>query len=149
MLQHKVRVDPGVMARKGTPHSPKLKHYWILTIRLFSVISRTLVGEVLPLCMGKTCLLRYRKCRETLSDDQIDSFVTSLKLHLNWHMKNVLLNWLVSWLVLQHVNPCWVTLYQSQFNNLWSWIVYSIKMYLPNHFKQVNNSCSQTDLFNL
>ena len=29
---------------RGTPHSPKLQHYWNLTIRLFSVISRTLVG---------------------------------------------------------------------------------------------------------
>ena len=34
---------------RGTPHSPKLQHYWNLTIRLFSVISRTLVeGRVLP-----------------------------------------------------------------------------------------------------
>ena len=31
------------MAWKGTPHSPKLQHCWNLTIRLFSVISRTLV----------------------------------------------------------------------------------------------------------
>ena len=30
---------------RGTPHSPKLQHYWNLTIRLFSVISRTLVGS--------------------------------------------------------------------------------------------------------
>ena len=28
---------------RGTPHSPKLQHYWSLTIRLFSVMSRTLV----------------------------------------------------------------------------------------------------------
>ena len=34
----------------GTPHSPKLQHYWNFTIRLFSVISRTLFGRVLPLC---------------------------------------------------------------------------------------------------
>ena len=40
----------GVMAMKGTPHSPKLQHYWNLTIRLFSVISRTLVGGVLLFC---------------------------------------------------------------------------------------------------
>ena len=38
---------------RGTPHSPKLQHCWNLTIRLFSVISRTLVrGWVLPLCRG-------------------------------------------------------------------------------------------------
>ena len=34
---------------KGNIHSPKLQHYWSLTIRLFSVISRTLIEEVLPL----------------------------------------------------------------------------------------------------
>ena len=32
---------------RGTPHSPN--PHWNLAIRLFSVISRTLVGEVLPL----------------------------------------------------------------------------------------------------
>ena len=30
-------------------HSPNLKHYWSLIIRLFSVISRTLIGGTLPL----------------------------------------------------------------------------------------------------
>ena len=34
---------------RGTPHSPKLQHYWNFTIRLLSVISWTLVGGVLPL----------------------------------------------------------------------------------------------------
>ena len=42
MLLLRVRVD--------TPHSPKLQHYWSLTIRLFSVISRTIVGGILLLC---------------------------------------------------------------------------------------------------
>ena len=32
----------------GTTHSPKLQHCWNLTIRLFSVISRTLVGGSYP-----------------------------------------------------------------------------------------------------
>ena len=41
---------PGSDGNEGIPHSPKLQHYWNLTIRLFSVISRTLVGEVFPLC---------------------------------------------------------------------------------------------------
>ena len=31
------------MAMKGTLHFPKLKHYWSLTIRLFSVIIKTLI----------------------------------------------------------------------------------------------------------
>ena len=35
---------------RGTLHFPKLQHYWSLTIRLFSIISRTQVWEVLPLC---------------------------------------------------------------------------------------------------
>ena len=35
--------------RRFTPHSPKLQHYWKLTIRLFSVLSRTLVEGLLPL----------------------------------------------------------------------------------------------------
>ena len=34
---------------RGDPHFPKLQHYWNLTVRLFSVISRTLIGGVLPL----------------------------------------------------------------------------------------------------
>ena len=33
---------------RSTPHSPKLQHYWNLTIRLFSVISRTLVRGSYP-----------------------------------------------------------------------------------------------------
>ena len=38
---------------RGAPHSPKLQHYWNLTIRLFSVISGlSLVGGFLPLCRG-------------------------------------------------------------------------------------------------
>ena len=37
--------------KKGTPHSSKLQHYSNLTIRLFSIISRTHIGVgVLPLC---------------------------------------------------------------------------------------------------
>ena len=34
----------------GTPHSPKLQYYWTFTARLFSVIYRTLVVGILPLC---------------------------------------------------------------------------------------------------
>ena len=39
------------MVAKGTPHSPKIKHYWNLTIRLLTVITRTLVGGALSLCI--------------------------------------------------------------------------------------------------
>ena len=38
---------------KGALHSPKLQHHWNLTIRLFGVISRTLIGR-----WGRTPLLR-------------------------------------------------------------------------------------------
>ena len=43
------RVDLGAIATKGYSAFPKLQQYWNLTIRLFIVISRTLVGRVLPL----------------------------------------------------------------------------------------------------
>ena len=43
----------------GTPHSPKLQHYWNLTIRLFSVISRTLMGgDLTPLQKSSRCILQ-------------------------------------------------------------------------------------------
>ena len=42
---------PGSNGNKGVLRiPPKLQHYQNLTIRLFSVISQTLVGGVLPLC---------------------------------------------------------------------------------------------------
>ena len=43
---------PGSNGNEGVLHiPPKLQHYWSLTIRLFSVIYRTLIGGgVLPLC---------------------------------------------------------------------------------------------------
>ena len=44
MLPRRARVYLGAMAMKGVLHPPKLQHYWDLTIRQFSVISRTLIG---------------------------------------------------------------------------------------------------------
>ena len=46
MLLLRAWVELGAMAMKGAPHSPKLQHHWNLTIRLFSVISRTLIRGV-------------------------------------------------------------------------------------------------------
>ena len=43
MLPIRARVDLGAMAMKRYSTFPKLQHYWNLTIRLFSVIPRTLV----------------------------------------------------------------------------------------------------------
>ena len=37
---------------RGAPHSPKLQRHWNFTIRLSSVINRTLIGEVLTLSRG-------------------------------------------------------------------------------------------------
>ena len=37
---------------KGGLHSLKPQHHWSLTIRLFSIMFRTLMGGVLPLCRG-------------------------------------------------------------------------------------------------
>ena len=49
------------MAMKGHPHSLKLQHHWNLTIRLFSVISRTLVGGGLtPQQRSSRCILRHQ-----------------------------------------------------------------------------------------
>ena len=36
--------------KEGTQHSPMLQHYWILTVRLFFVIIRTLNGGCLTFC---------------------------------------------------------------------------------------------------
>ena len=38
------------MTIKGTLHSPKPQYYWSFTTRLVNVLSRALVGEVLPFC---------------------------------------------------------------------------------------------------
>ena len=45
---------------RGTPHSPKLQHCWNLTIRLFSAISRTLIGGggLTPLQRSSRCILQ-------------------------------------------------------------------------------------------
>ena len=53
MLPIRDRVGQGAMAMKRGSAFPKLQHYLNLTIRLFSVISRTLIGGgVIPLCRG-------------------------------------------------------------------------------------------------
>ena len=49
------------MVIKGTTQS--LQHYWSLTIRLFSVISRRLVGESYPLPRNSLCILQPKLTR--------------------------------------------------------------------------------------
>ena len=42
---HRARLDLGAMAMKCIPHSTKFQYYWSLTIKLFNVISTTLIEE--------------------------------------------------------------------------------------------------------
>ena len=60
MLPRRARVDLGAMAMKGYSTFPKApQHCWNLTIRLFSVISRTLVrGGLTPLQRCSQCILQ-------------------------------------------------------------------------------------------
>ena len=52
---------------RGTPHSPMLQHCWNLTIRLFSVISRTLVrGGLTPLQRCSQCILQPQLTGQSL-----------------------------------------------------------------------------------
>ena len=47
------------MVMRCTSHSPKLQHFWSLTVRWFSVESRTLVGGSLtPLLRSSRCILQ-------------------------------------------------------------------------------------------
>ena len=50
VLPLQARVDLGVVRWRRTLNSQKFQHYWSLTVWLFSVISRILIGEILPLC---------------------------------------------------------------------------------------------------
>ena len=52
---------------RGTRHSPKLQHCWNLTIRLFSVISRTLVsgGGLTPLQRSSQYILQPQSTGQT------------------------------------------------------------------------------------
>ena len=42
------RADLGAMTMKGCSSFPKTQHHWNLTVRLFSVIYRTLIVRVYP-----------------------------------------------------------------------------------------------------
>ena len=57
----------------GTPHSLKPQHYWNITIRLFSVISRTLVGGVLPLCR---CAVDVFYSPSRLGKEKLESYLS-------------------------------------------------------------------------
>ena len=59
--------DLGAIAIKGTPYSPKLQQCWNLTIRLFSVITRTLNGGggLTPLQRCSQCILQPQPTGQT------------------------------------------------------------------------------------
>ena len=73
----------------GAPHSPKLQHYWNLTIRLFGVISRTLIRRMLPLCRGAVvvfyCLSRLSKRKGNNFQSCSCVSTTVWLLHLNFN----------------------------------------------------------------
>ena len=69
---------------RGTPHSSNLQHYLNLTMRLFSVVSRTLIGGAVgkfysPSWLGKI-LLREKFYRRDIIVSLIPSSFVSLKL---------------------------------------------------------------------
>ena len=70
----------------GTPHSPKLQHYWSLTIRLSSVISRALVWSgVLPLCWD-TIGVFYNPSRLGYRSMEVNSIFHDVSCKLNWKL---------------------------------------------------------------
>ena len=85
---------------RGTLHFPKLQHYWNLTIRLFSVISRTLIG-------GGS--YHSTEIQSVYSTTPADRAIVGLC--------NFLFNIMIYLLVLQYIHSCWVFLCQSYFNN--------------------------------
>ena len=56
-------LDLGAMAMKGAPYSPKPQDYGDLTIRLFSVIIRTIIGG------GD--LTRLQRCSQSILQPQL------------------------------------------------------------------------------
>ena len=58
MLLLRDRVDLVAMAMKGCSAFPKLQHNLNLTIRLFRVINRTLVGGITSLQRSNQCFLK-------------------------------------------------------------------------------------------
>ena len=68
MLPLRARVELGAMAMKWFSAFPKVQHPWNFTIRLFSAISRTLVGSggLTPLQSSNRCILHSQLTRQLL-----------------------------------------------------------------------------------
>ena len=74
------RVDPRTMAIKGYSASPKLQHYWRLTIRLFSVISRTPIG-------GRGGLTPLQKCSLLILQSHLTRQYVICKTSIHTHKR--------------------------------------------------------------
>ena len=62
----------------GIPHSLKLQHYWNLTIKLFSVISRTLVrGGLTPLQRCSRCILQPQPTGQEKGEGTVDHHIVT------------------------------------------------------------------------
>ena len=84
------RVNQRMMAMRG--RFPKLHHYWNLTIRWFSVISRTLIGELLLFCRAAVSLSQLGQLYQVLSLwARLDLGVVAMKRHSAFPKAPVLL----------------------------------------------------------
>ena len=96
---------------RGILHSPKLQHYRSFTIRLFCVISRTLVGEVLHLCRDAVSVfyspswLGWERLRNGRRDVFIDLIWASLS---QWLFLVKMIEQLVHLTRLPWGKCCWV-----------------------------------------
>ena len=67
---------PGSNGNEGVLYIyPKYQYYWNLTIRLFSVISRTLVGGILPLCRDAVGVFYSPHRQVNLKIEDIEKFL--------------------------------------------------------------------------
>ena len=97
MLPCLARVDLEQWQWRGALYSPKPQHYWDLNIRLFSVISRTLVGgaDLTPLQRCSQCILQPQ-----LTGEKLLIFLNTTKTIQDKAMKKVCkckIYWWISW----------------------------------------------------
>ena len=104
---------------KGTPHFLKLQNYWGLTIRLFSFISRTLIGGLLPLC------------RDAVSPSRVSQYHSvTLFSHTIW-VDVVIRFWFLELKFLLKIN---ILLYIVSSVSRWFWSI-SVTLFNPYYRK--------------
>ena len=90
MLPLHARVNLGAMVRRGAPHSPKLQHFFNLTIRLFRVISgHSLRGGLTPLQRSGWCILQPSPSQTFLLWQCITPFYKTSWSKLNYHDQKI------------------------------------------------------------